>query len=77
MKKTFLFGLLAGSLMLSATSCKNPDIKSDEDVATTPLPPIPAAPDTTGGKPAPVTDATREINAVNATEDIKKMQPTM
>ncbi|UOQ75670.1 hypothetical protein MUN84_13435 [Hymenobacter sp. 5516J-16] len=77
MKKTFLFGLLAGSLMLSATSCKNPDIKSDEDVATTPLPPIPAAPDTTGGKTPSANEATREINAVNATEDIKKMQPTM
>lgn len=77
MKKMLLFGLLAGSLLLSATSCKNPDVKSDEDMATQPLPPMPAAPDTTGGKKAPENPATREINAVNATEDIKKMQPVM
>ncbi|GAB3240104.1 hypothetical protein GCM10027346_33890 [Hymenobacter seoulensis] len=77
MKKMLLFGLLAGSLLLSTTSCSNPDVKSDEDVASQPLPPIPAAPDTTGGKTAPENAATREINAVNATEDIKKMQPVM
>lgn len=74
MKKTLLFGLLAGSLLLSTASCSNPDVSSDEDVVSTPLPPIPAAPDTTGGKTAP---ATREINAVNATETIKNMQPVM
>jgi len=77
MKKTLLFGLLAGSLMLSATSCSNPDYETNEDVAITPLPPIPAAPDTTGGKKAPENPATREINSVNATEDIKRMQPVM
>ncbi|UOG75341.1 hypothetical protein MTX78_01795 [Hymenobacter tibetensis] len=75
MKKTFLLGLLAASLMLSATSCSNPDFTKDEEMATKPLPPIPAAPDTTGGKAA--TPATREITAPNATEDIKKMQPVM
>ncbi|SNR76119.1 hypothetical protein [Hymenobacter mucosus] len=77
MKKTLLFGLLAGSLMLSATSCSNPDFKRDEDITTRTLPPLPEAPDTTGGKVAPPNPATREINAVNATEDIKKMQPVM
>ena len=77
MKKTLLFGLLAGSLMLSATSCSNPEYKTDEDLTTQPLPPIPAAPDTTGGKKAPENAVTREINSVNATEDIKKMQPVM
>ncbi|MET4108487.1 hypothetical protein [Hymenobacter sp. UYP22] len=76
MKKVLLFGLLAVS-SLSATSCKNPDVRSDEDITAKPLPEIPAAPDTTGGKTAPVNPATREINAVNATEDIKKMQPVM
>jgi hypothetical protein len=76
MKKTLLFGLLAAS-MLSVASCKNPDVRSEEDMATKPLPEIPAAPDTTGGKTAPENAATREINAVNATEDIKKMQPVM
>ena len=77
MKKTFLLGLLAASLMLSATSCSNPDYTKEEDMATKPLPPIPAAPDTTGGKAAPENAATREITAPNATEDIKKMQPVM
>ncbi|WBO84401.1 hypothetical protein [Hymenobacter yonginensis] len=73
MKKTLLFGLLAGSLMLSATSCSNPDYKTDENVTVKPLE-YPAPADTTGGKVDP---ATREINALNATEDIKKMQPVM
>lgn len=77
MKKMLLFGLLAGSMLLSVTSCKSPDYKTEEDVAVTPLPAIPAAPDTTGGKTAPENPATREINAANATEDIKKMQPQM
>jgi len=77
MKKTFLLGLLAASLMLSATSCSNPDYTREEDMAVKPLPPIPAAPDTTGGKSAAENPATREITAPNATEDIKKMQPVM
>ena len=72
MNKTFLLGLLAAaSLTLSLSSCDNPDIRKDEDVVTRPLPPIPAA----GDKAASA--ANREINAVNATEDIKKMQPQM
>ena len=76
MKKTFLLGLFAAaSLTLTVSSCDNPDIRKDEDVVTKPLPPIPAAADTTGGKPD--TNVPREINAVNATEDIKKMQPQM
>ncbi|HEX8425916.1 hypothetical protein [Hymenobacter sp.] len=77
MKKTFLLGLLAASLMLSATSCSNPDFTRDEEMAVRPLPPIPAAPDTAGGRVAPENPATREITAPNATEDIKKMQPVM
>lgn len=75
MKKTFLLGLFAASLTLTVSSCDNPDIRQDEDVATRPLPPIPAKSDTTGGKPD--ANVPREINAVNATEDIKKMQPQM
>jgi hypothetical protein len=79
MNKKFLLGLLTGAslLTLSVTSCKNPDYETNEDVATEALPPIPAAPDTTGGKAAVETPATREINSVNATQDIKKMQPQM
>jgi hypothetical protein len=76
MNKKLLLGLLAAA-SLTVTSCQNPDYKTDEDVATTALPPIPAAPDTTGGKTAPENPATREINAANATQDIKKMQPQM
>lgn len=77
MKKTLVLGLLAGaSLTLSVTSCKNPDFKNmDENVSVKPLPPIPAAADTSGGKTAPNTP--REINAANATETIKNMQPQM
>ncbi|HEX8350228.1 MAG TPA: hypothetical protein VF598_09705 [Hymenobacter sp.] len=76
MKKTLLLGLMAGaSLMLTVSSCGNSASQKDEDVATSPLPPIPPAADTTGGKPD--TNVPREINAVNATEDIKKMQPQM
>ncbi|MBT9393115.1 hypothetical protein KLP40_08060 [Hymenobacter sp. NST-14] len=73
MKKMSLFGLLAASLMLTVASCSNPEYKSDENVTVKPLE-YPAPVDTTGGKVDP---ATREINAVNATEDIKKMQPVM
>ena len=76
MKKTFLLGLLAASLMLSATSCSNPEYTRDEEIVVRPLV-IPAAPDTTGGKKAPQTPLNREINAPNATEDIKRMQPVM
>jgi len=77
MNKKLLLGLLAAA-SLTVTSCHNPDYKTDEDIAaeTKPLE-IPAAPDTTGGKKAPENPATREINAVNATQDIKKMQPQM
>ena len=77
MNKKLLLGLLAGASLLTITSCENPDYKTNDDVATQALPPIPAAPDTTGGKTAVENPATREINAANATEDIKKMQPQM
>ncbi|RFP66263.1 hypothetical protein D0N36_04390 [Hymenobacter lapidiphilus] len=72
MKKMSLLGLMAGSLLLSATSCSNPDYERQEDMTVAPLA-YPAPVDTTGGK----TDEIREINAVNATESIKKMQPVM
>ena len=77
MKKTLVLGLLAGaSLTLSVTSCKNPEFNNmTENVAVKPLPPIPAPADTTGGKTDP--NIPREINAANATEEIKKMQPQM
>ena len=77
MKKTFLSGLLAVALLsLTLTSCGGSSAtESDDDVAAATLPPLPAAPDTTKGAKQP--EQFRELNSVNATEDIKKMQPQM
>ena len=87
MMKRFLPVLLASAaLTLSLTSCNDespnggPSISTDDDVATAPLPPLPAAPDTAGGKkaaPPAANSVLRELNAQNATEDIKKMQEQM
>ncbi|GAA4028387.1 hypothetical protein GCM10022409_10610 [Hymenobacter glaciei] len=75
MKKTLLPGLLAAALLsLTLPSC-GPSVDSEEDIVTTKLPELPAAPDTTKGAAQP--EQYRELNAVNATEDIKKMQPQM
>ena len=84
MMKSFLPTLLASAaLTLMMAACSSPDgnpTSTEDDVATTALPPIPAAVDTSGGKKAPVPAANsinRELNSVNAVEDIKKMQPQM
>ncbi len=84
MMKRFLPALLASAaLTLTLAACSSPDgnpTSTEDDVATTALPPIPAAVDTTGGKKAPAPAANsvmRELSAQNATEDIKKMQPQM
>jgi hypothetical protein len=75
MKKTLLPGLLAAALLsLTLPSC-GPSVESADDVVTAQLPALPAAPDTTKGAKQP--SQYRELNAVNATEDIKKMQPQM
>lgn len=75
MKKTLLSGLLAAALLsLTLPSCSSSE-NSGENTPTAVLPDLPAAPDTTGGKKLP--EQYRELNAVNATEDIKKMQPQM
>ncbi|GAB3745227.1 hypothetical protein GCM10027594_23870 [Hymenobacter agri] len=75
MKKTLLPGLLAAALLsLTLPSC-GPSVDNEEDVVTTKLPDLPAAPDTTKGAKQP--EQYRELNSVNATEDIKKMQPQM
>lgn len=75
MKKTLLPGLLAAALLsLTLPSCSPPG-DNEDDVVTTTLPALPAAPDTTKGAKQPA--QLRELNAVNATEDIKKMQPQM
>ena len=75
MKKTLLSGLLAAALLsLTLPSC-GPSVDTEEDIVTTALPPLPDAPDTTAGAKKP--EQFRELNSVNATEDIKKMQPQM
>ena len=84
MMKRFLPALLASAaLTLTLAACSSPDgnpTSTEDDVATTALPPIPAAVDTAGGKKAPAPAANspmRELTAPNAVEDIKKMQPQM
>jgi hypothetical protein len=81
MTKRFLPALLASAvLLLTMPACGPSTNEGDDDVATPPLPPLPAAPDTTKGAKAPTptaNDPTRELTAPNATEDIKKMQPQM
>ncbi|MCR5887831.1 hypothetical protein LRS06_08575 [Hymenobacter sp. J193] len=78
MKKMLLLGLLAGaSLTLTVSSCSNPDYKKDEDLTVKPLPPLPAEVSGQDSATAAAAAAKQEINAVNATEAIKKMQPQM
>ncbi|QIX61229.1 hypothetical protein HER32_08585 [Hymenobacter sp. BT18] len=78
MKKIVLLGLLASaSLTLTVTSCSNPDYKKDEEIAVQPLPPLPAEAAGQDSAAAAAAAAKQEINAVNATEAIKKMQPQM
>jgi hypothetical protein len=74
MKKTLLPGLLAAALLsLTLPSCGPSE--NEDDIVTVKLPDLPAAPDTTKGAKQP--EQFRELNSVNATEDIKKMQPQM
>ena len=76
MKKTLLPGLLAAALLsLTLPSCCPSATEGDDDITTATLPPLPDAPDTTKGTKQP--ERIRELNSVNATEDIKKMQPQM
>ncbi|RTQ53640.1 hypothetical protein EJV47_02580 [Hymenobacter gummosus] len=76
MKKMLMLGLVAGA-MLSVSACSNPDYESKGDMKPAALPPVPAA--ATGKDSATVAaeQAAQEINAVNATTTIKKMQPVM
>lgn len=76
MKKSFLPALLVSAALLATlTGCDSPAAGTGDEITTVPLPPLPPKSDTTGGKPD--TNAPRELNAQNATEDIKKMQPQM
>ena len=76
MKKTLFPGLLAAALLSFALpSCGPSASETEEDTATNTLPPLPPAPDSTAGAKKP--EQFRELNSVNATEDIKKMQPQM
>lgn len=79
MTKRLLPVLFASAALLATVPACSPD-NTDDDVATAPLPPLPAAPDTTKGAKAAApaaNDPNRELSAQNATEDIKKMQPQM
>jgi hypothetical protein len=76
MKKTLFSGLLAAALLsFTLPSCGPSATEGDDDIPTSTLPPLPPAPDST--KDAPQPEQFRELNSVNATEDIKKMQPQM
>lgn len=76
MKKTLLPGLLAAALLsLTLPACGSSAGEGADDIVVTKLPPLPAAPDTTKGAKQP--EQFRELNSVNAVEDIKKMQPQM
>ena len=76
MKKKLLPGLLAAALLsLTLPACGSSTDEGADDIVTTKLPPLPAAPDTTKGAKQP--EKLRELNSVNAVEDIKKMQPQM
>ncbi len=85
--KRFLPALLASAVLtLSLAACNDESPEgagtgdAPDDVVTVPLPPLPPAVDTTGGKKAPAPAANsplRELSAPNAVEDIKKMQPQM
>lgn len=76
MKKLLFPGLLAAALFsLSLTSCGSSADPDDDNARVTALPPLPAAPDSTKGAKQPA--AMRELNSVNATQDIKNMQPQM
>ncbi|WP_400192531.1 hypothetical protein [Hymenobacter sp. B81] len=76
MKNLLMLGLVAGAL-LSVSACSNPDHAKKDDMTAAPLPAIPAA--ATGQDSAAVAaeQAKQELSAVNATEAIKKMQPSM
>jgi hypothetical protein len=78
MKKLLMLGLVAGA-MLSVSACSNPDYEKDvnSDLTAAPLPAMPPA--VTGRDSAAVAAelAKQELSAVNATEAIKRMQPTM
>ena len=76
MKKMLFPGLLAAALVsLSLTSCGSSADETDDNARVTALPPLPAALDTTKGAKRP--EQFRELNSVNATQDIKNMQPQM
>lgn len=76
MKNLLLLGFVAGAL-LSVSACSNPDYENKNEMAPAELPKLPVV--ATGKDSATVAaeQAAQEINAVNATTTIKKMQPVM
>ncbi|GAA4378575.1 hypothetical protein GCM10023186_15250 [Hymenobacter koreensis] len=73
-----MLGLVAGA-MLSVSACSNPDYEKKEnaDLSAAPLPALPPATAGRDSAAAAAELAKQELSAVNATEAIKRMQPTM
>lgn len=76
MKNLLLLGFVAGAL-LSVSACSNPDYEKKNDMSTAELPELPAAAVGKDSATVAAEQAAQEINAVNATTTIKKMQPVM
>ncbi|GAB2948061.1 hypothetical protein GCM10027048_11170 [Hymenobacter coalescens] len=71
-----MLGLVAGA-MLSVSACSNPDYETKDDMAAAELPALPRAAAGKDSAAVAADQAAQEINAVNATTVIKKMQPVM
>ena len=76
MKKMLMLGLVAGSL-LSMTACSNPDYSKNDTMTSSKLPDLPPAASGRDSAAVAAEQAAQEINAVNATLAVKKMQPVM
>ena len=76
MKKLLMLGLVAGA-MLSVSACSNPDYEKKDDMKAAKLPDVPPAAAGKDSAAVAAEQAAQEINAVNATTTIKKMQPVM
>ena len=76
MKKLLMLGLVAGSL-LSMTACSNPDYEKKDVVSISKLPDLPPAAAGRDSAAVAAEQAAQEINAVNATLAVKKMQPVL
>ena len=76
MKNLLLLGFVAGAL-LSVSACSNPDYEKHNEMAPAELPKLPVAAAGKDSATVAAEQAAQEVNAVNATTTIKKMQPVM